>query len=327
MTKMLANKVAFILFDGYNSLDHTTEIEIKSEASTEDVTVLSSSWIAKRAATKDMSIAQKGFLDDVAGGIWAQIIAKAEGSAAPFAIGFEGNTLGVRCVFSGEVFLNDFSRQAVKQEIEKYELTYNVTDIYNAFADGLIQYPLGTTPGGNGSQASYLDAGAAPESRAITSSAISNPGRLLIASHTFKVGDYVVIAGHTGSTPSINGTWQICGVPDATHIDIPVNITTGGTGGTATYASGGIFTVHMNAITSNPTQVVWTLTDCDTSGGSYVDVTGGVITISGSPVPAPKAGYAVVAPGTVIRRYTKLKWAWTGGTTPTATVLAALKRN
>lgn len=79
----------------------------------------------------------------------------------------------------------------------------------------------------------------------ITSSAISNPGRILTASpHGRSIGDWVRIAGHSGSTPSINSKYQILNVSDSTHFDIDVNITVGGTGGTVqltpAYASRGI---------------------------------------------------------------------------------------
>jgi hypothetical protein len=321
---MLANKVAFILFDGYNSLDQTTEINLKSEAQTEDITVLSSSWLSKKSATRDMSIGQKGFLDDIAGGIWAQITAKGEGATGPFAIGLEGNTLGVRCIMSNDVFISNFQRLPIKSEISKFETDYTTTGEANAFADGLILYPLSATSGTTGSGA-YIDLGSA-NINTITSSAISNPCSILTSvAHNLKVGDTVVIVSHTGSTPTLNGTWSVVGVPDTTHFQIPVNCTTGGTGGTATLSSGGMLVVQMPSITSVPTLIVFQLTDCDTTGGSYTDVAGATVSFSGSPV-TPPDGLSVAFTGTV-RRYAKLKWTFTGGTTPTATVLAALKRN
>src|SRR5690349_5193666 len=67
---------------------------------------------------------------------------------------------------------------------------------------------------------------------AISSSSVANPSTITTSTaHGFSTGDTVVISGHTGSTPSINGQQTIT-VTDATHFTIPVNVTVGGTGGT-----------------------------------------------------------------------------------------------
>lgn len=324
MAKMLANKVAFILFDGYNSLDHTTEIITKSEAQTEDITVLSSAWLSKKASTRDLTISQKGFLDDAAGGLWAQLTAKGEGSSGPFCIGFEGNTLGARCILSNDVFISEFQRLPVKSAISKFDLSYISTGEYNAFADGLILYALGATSGVTGS-GSNIDLGYA-NIATITSSSVASPTVITTSgNHNLKIGDTVVIASHISSTPSLNGTWLVTSIPSPTTFTIPVNVTVGGTGGTLTISSGGMMVVQMPSLTSTPTAIAFNLTDCDTVGGTYVDVASSTVTFSGAPVTPPDA-LAVAIPGT-IRRYAKLKWTFTGGTTPTATVLAALKRN
>lgn len=69
---------------------------------------------------------------------------------------------------------------------------------------------------------------------AITSSSAANPSVITCASnHFLSTGDTVVIAGHTGSTPDINGN-RIATVTSPTTFTIPVNVTVGGTGGTFT---------------------------------------------------------------------------------------------
>lgn len=72
-----------------------------------------------------------------------------------------------------------------------------------------------------------------PASLAITSSSVADPSVLVTAAHGITVGavDVVTIAGHTGSTPSINGTHLFTSL-SATTGSIPVNVTVGGTGGT-----------------------------------------------------------------------------------------------
>ncbi len=66
----------------------------------------------------------------------------------------------------------------------------------------------------------------------ITSSSVANPSNILCAAvHTMSTGDTVIIAGHSGSTPDINGSHTVT-VVDTLNFTIPVNVTVGGTGGT-----------------------------------------------------------------------------------------------
>lgn len=69
---------------------------------------------------------------------------------------------------------------------------------------------------------------------AITSSSVASPTNILCgAVHGLTNGDQVFIEGHTGSVPVINGRYPITFV-DNLNYTIPVNVTTGGTGGTST---------------------------------------------------------------------------------------------
>lgn len=68
----------------------------------------------------------------------------------------------------------------------------------------------------------------------ITSSSVAKPTVITTATaHGLTTGDVVTIAGHSGSTPSINGEHTVT-VTSTTQFTIPVNVTTGGTGGTVT---------------------------------------------------------------------------------------------
>lgn len=65
----------------------------------------------------------------------------------------------------------------------------------------------------------------------VVSSSVANPTVITTtAAHRWVTGNTVRIAGHTGSTPSINGDHVIT-VTGATTFTIPVNVTVGGTGG------------------------------------------------------------------------------------------------
>jgi len=67
----------------------------------------------------------------------------------------------------------------------------------------------------------------------ITSSSVANPTVITATAHGFQSGQSVIISGHTGSTPDINGTYTITYIGVNTF-SIPVNVTVGGTGGVAT---------------------------------------------------------------------------------------------
>lgn len=80
-----------------------------------------------------------------------------------------------------------------------------------------------------------------PASVVVTSSSVATPSILLTAApHLLASGDTATIAGHTGSTPSLNNEYEVV-VVDATHFSIfdkatgaPIAVTVGGTGGTVT---------------------------------------------------------------------------------------------
>jgi hypothetical protein len=75
--------------------------------------------------------------------------------------------------------------------------------------------------------------------KVITTSSVANPTIITTSTpHGFTSGDTVTIAGHTGSTPAVSGDYVLT-VTGASAFSVPVNVTIGGTGGTATcqYAS------------------------------------------------------------------------------------------
>lgn len=76
-----------------------------------------------------------------------------------------------------------------------------------------------------------------PATVTITSSSVANPTVITTSAphglRSFAMGgDTTTIAGHAGSTPSINGVHEVT-VLSATTFTIPVAVTVGGTGGTS----------------------------------------------------------------------------------------------
>lgn len=86
----------------------------------------------------------------------------------------------------------------------------------------------------------------------IVSNSIANPTVLTFATaQGFATGDSVLIAGNITSSPAINGAQTITRITSTTF-SVPVNVTTGGTGGTVT-ATG---TITSNSI-ANPTVITF----------------------------------------------------------------------
>ena len=71
-----------------------------------------------------------------------------------------------------------------------------------------------------------------PHEMPITSSQVANPGVIVSTRpHGLETGDNIWIAGHSDSTPDINGKHTVT-VIDTLNFTIPENVTVGGTGGT-----------------------------------------------------------------------------------------------
>jgi len=71
---------------------------------------------------------------------------------------------------------------------------------------------------------------------AVTSSSIANPTHIVTAANSFVTNDTVTIAGHVGSTPAVDGD-RVATVVSTTEFTVPLNVTGGGTGGTARLAA------------------------------------------------------------------------------------------
>ena len=86
---------------------------------------------------------------------------------------------------------------------------------------------------------------------AIQNSSVANPTVVTCtASHRLKTGQKVTIAGHVGSTPSINGVWTVT-VLNSTQFTIPVNVTVAGTGGTVGSSPMSCSILRMSGTTLN----------------------------------------------------------------------------
>jgi len=197
-------------------------------------------------------------------------------------------------------------------------------------------HALAAETGDGDTQAGPVDNGWAAAAVNVTSSSVANPTVITTAAaHGLQAGDLVTIAGHTGSTPDINGSHAVVATPLATTFTIAVNVTVGGTGGTARRTStrlGGSAHLHLDAL------------DLDGGTGVQVDiidspdgvtfVTLGQFAAITTEVDAadPAAGDAArldIGAYTAIDRYVAVAWDFTGtpGGGATLTFWAGIHRN
>ncbi len=119
----------------------------------------------------------------------------------------------------------------------------------NGWLEGKSLRAMASASGDGDTESTPVNNGTVGSAISITSSSIANPSVITSAAHSLQTGDTVLIAGHSGSTPDINGS-HVVTVISTTTFSIPVNVTTGGTGGTATRTStrnGGEVQVQISA--------------------------------------------------------------------------------
>jgi hypothetical protein len=81
-------------------------------------------------------------------------------------------------------------------------------------------------------ESTAIDNGHAADAVTISSSSVANPTVITTAApHELVTGDVVLIAGHTGSTPAVDGVRTVT-VVSPTTFTVAVNVSVGGTGGT-----------------------------------------------------------------------------------------------
>ncbi len=155
----------------------------------------------------------------------------------------------------------------------------------------------------------------------ITSSSVANPTNILcVGAHGLITGDEVVIAGHTGSTPDINGQ-EVVTVIDTLNFTVVQNVTVGGTVGTAkkVTSTGCTADLHVLELTlGGYDSFTFTLRDSDD------DITYGDVVAFTATTAIGAERKSVL---TEVQRYTALVWTLQGaGSDPTVTPYVAVHR-
>jgi len=324
MTVYKSSDVAFFLADGFSLLPYMLTIDAKATATVMDTTPLGATAERKQfGGVRSATIEQTVVYDDSAQATNAFIRDASFGnlaSSCPVAWALAGNALGQPFFGYPSMLVSAERRGVNKGEVVVQDISYESAGSYGR-EEGVILAPAGTVVTSASNQAG-ADCGGAPVS--VSSSSVANPTVITTSSaHGLASGDTVIIASHTGSTPSINGTYVVT-VTDATHFTIPVNVTVGGTGGTVQRANGGSLHVHVPAITlGGYTNWVVKLQSATTIGGTYTDVSGASATFT----TAPTAAAIAIPAGTPISQYCRVAYVLTGsGSSPSLSFFAGFAR-
>jgi hypothetical protein len=326
------SKSVWFLVDGYNVLLGKLQgLRQKTGLVTEPTDGLGDDWRA-HCPTGDRFaelVQEGGFFDTSAGSTHASLGASnlptgPQSVARVVCLGEGGNVNG-RPFTGFEGVLED--EYEVLSEIGKLQRANAAWKVSGKLEDGLIVHALAAETAPGNSDASSIDSAADPGQRVtpITSSSVA-PASIITCPvpHRLTTGDSVLIAGHTGSTPTVNGD-RVVTVLSPTTFSVPVNVTVGGTGGTFTRAktvNGGTGYLQVTAITlGGYTNVIVKLRH-SVDNITFVDLVTFTAKI------AIGAERIALAAGTAVNRYLSSSIAFTGaGSGPSCTYLVGFSRS
>lgn len=172
---------------------------------------------------------------------------------------------------------------------------------------------------GAGNGTAWEETSYRPTAKDITSSSVANPTVITCTGHGMISGDSVLIAGHEGSTPAVDGSYTVTRVNDDTFT-VPVNVSSGGTGGTATKTSTNHGAAAYLQVFSIGSGTVNLKVQDSADNSTYADVTGlGFTGATGRTVER----VATSSSTAIIRAYTRLN---VSGTFTAAVVAVAICR-
>ena len=243
MTLRASADVGFVLLAGYDVMGLITDMDEKAEAMLEQSDGLgadSDEYSAVGMTKFDLSL--DGFYDDTLVKAIEALSGKQVMMYAP-----SGNVIGRECVGLNAI-RSTVTRGPSKDELTKAQMAFKSDEGPDV---GQVSAPHATVTALGPVEGSSDDWGTQATAVTITSSSVANPTVITTsAPHLLVTGDTVEIAGHSGSTPSINGIHTIT-VTAPTTFTIDVNVSTGGTGGTMTRTNsraGGVGYVEADAL-------------------------------------------------------------------------------
>lgn len=237
-------------------------------------------------------------------------------------LGSEGLTLGKNVVMLNGTFVGTWTRTAERNGITMANGAHTITG--KRYEGKIVGANILRSGNGNSQGAPYdqNDNIALPAISILNSNADDSVETSV--AHGLTTGDWVVIAGHAGSTPSINSgtSSQQITVVDTTNFTINgVDITVGGTGGTVKKVSsaGLIADIHVLTLILGPASDVIVRVRHSEDNITYADL----ITFAARTA----AGQAEQLETTTDpRRYLAISWTGTGGAVTSVTPFVSCAR-
>ena len=184
-----------------------------------------------------MEVAQEGAFFDTSTGNIHDALAAVPGGLTPQAaarvvcLGQEGHAIGQRFAGIQGAYNHEYEVLGNVGRLQRANVGYKAT---GGLEEGAILHALTTTVTADvtGTEAANsVDNTTQPQPAiAITSSATSDQITCSVP-HGLTAGDTILISGHSGSTPNINGIQTVASVQSSTVFTISTDITVGGTGG------------------------------------------------------------------------------------------------
>lgn len=312
---------AFIYVQGLDMSPDTFELTEEVEGITEQSNGLGSSMeehlpVGLARTTLEAS---GGFYDSATGKT-LDAYGEKSGTRQIVSYGLDGSAIGAEVVILDGSYAVKFMRIAERAALTKAHAEH-VIDAEHMRAQ-IVHGPTSETAAGD-TESTPVDHNSSrhPLAVGITSSSVASPTNILCDSpHGLITGDEVVIAGHSGSTPDINGQ-EVVTVVDSLNFTVVQNVTVGGTGGTMkkVTSTGCSADLHVLELTLDGyDSFTFTLRDSDD------DVTyGDVVAFTATTVIGAERKSVL----TEVQRYTALAWTLEGsGTSPTVTPYVAVHR-
>lgn len=231
----------FLMVDGYNLISaklqalryKVTALQVRSDG-------LGDSWEENSPiGTKRAEITQEGAFFDTStnnshDALSSSVPSSPQATPRIICLGDAGQTIGEPFMGFEGVYTQEYEVIAARGDLQKANVTYVVS---GKAEEGQIVQELEAKTADWDTFVDEADAAdytlaRGNQSVPITSSSVANPSIITTTvPHKLTNGQKVLIAGHSGSTPSINGEY-VATVITTTTFSIPENVTVGGTGGT-----------------------------------------------------------------------------------------------
>lgn len=295
-----SSNIGFFLVSGYSMLAAKLQgISESVEAMLEDTSGLGDTWAEfTPTGMKRAELSQDGAFYDAGANSAHAALSASQTTSRVICLSIEGNTIGKRFVGYSGAYGHKYEPLAKVGGLTKANVEYTVSG--NRDEGIILQDLTAKTADWNTESADNTDYTLDPAQRVIpiTSNTQANPTVITTpVPHGLTSGDIVLIAGNSGSSPTINGERTVT-VISTTTFSVPVNTSagSGGTGGTIVRANstgGGIGFQQVTAF-SGFTGFVGKVRD-SADDSTYADL------VTFANVTSAPAAEAVTVAGTVDR--------------------------